>query len=107
MNKEYYDKLFNDLNPYVKLSDEAPYNGKIMFLEDYALAILLLDVWLHTCEVEGTTGLVINCNDVFVPAADAEDLPEDKIQEFYDYWKQDHRNGPIKWIAKQRGYEGY
>ena len=48
-------------------------------------------------------GLMIFCSDTFAPAADAEDLPYDKIEEFYKYWKKHHTYGPIQWISKQRG----
>jgi hypothetical protein len=56
----------------------------------------------YYCDAENTTGLVICCNDIFYPAADAEDLPSHKIEEFYNYWKLDHVYGPIKWISEQR-----
>lgn len=98
------NKIIEDLNAYVKIPDrEEP-----IFMEEYALASMLLDGVLVPCDVESATmditGLFINCNDIFAPAADGEDLPYDKIEEFYKYWKKDHIYGYIQWVAKRRGY---
>src|SRR5271165_5093049 len=98
MTQKKRDELLEQLNPYIKFN-----NGNIIFFENYALAAMLID---NAVEVGGnkTTEIYVNCNDIFVPAADAENIPEDKIEELYKYWKEDRKEGAIKWVRKQRGY---
>lgn len=78
---------------------------KETFIEETALAHLLMNDVLFAGERGGTVDLYVDCNDVFAWAvADAEKLPYDKIQELYLMWEKDPRYGPTKWCVLQRKY---
>lgn len=49
--------------------------------------------------------LCLLVNDVFVPAADAEEVPTELHQAVYDIWKRHGKNGLLAWTAKRRGIE--
>lgn len=86
---------------------------EMMFEESKALARLLAeDVvfinnhwWKKEWPEEAckTTGLFVNCNDIFAWAcAEGEEVSVGEIQDLYDLWIKDNRWGPAKWCAFKR-----
>ena len=86
---------------------------KNYFDEEYALSELLKAGVLFCNErefithnektnIEGpTVVLFVNCNDCFVPAADALNLPLSKLKSLYDLWRQYGDAGVLKWCCFQ------
>lgn len=52
-----------------------------------------------------TIVLFVNVNDIFCPAADAEDLDYHEIQALYDAYIKEMDLGVAKWAMKKRGYK--
>ena len=51
--------------------------------------------------------LWVNCNDEFIwGCADSEDLPMDKVEEYYQMWAKDketsHMSNSMLWVCRQR-----
>jgi hypothetical protein len=83
---------------------------------DYLLAHLIInniifcnDGWWFKKEgkgwQDGYTTLHVNCNDFFVPAADAEDITYSEIEDLYRMWEKDPSMGVYQWVAKKRGID--
>ena len=51
---------------------------------------------------KGYTSLHVNCNDTFVPGADAENIKYNEIAELYRMWRKDPNNGVTAWCMKKR-----
>ena len=89
-----------------------PYHYAPDFDEEVALASLLLDgvlfsnsreyIWANKSAGD-TVCLFVLLNDIFVPAADACDLPWDQIKALYDANKADVNWGVVKWAARRLG----
>lgn len=45
----------------------------------------------------------ILCNDLFVPAADAEEVPWEDMDYVYRQYREKGYKGLIEWVAKRRG----
>lgn len=79
------------------------------FDHDHAVAVLLKDDILSVSEgkylsiddmVGGTTVMLsVNCNDVFSPCADSQDLRESEIENLYNMHMADKRWGAYKWCC--------
>ena len=86
-------------------------SGREVFLEDNALAEMLVQGVIFPVEIETTENgetfsaikLVVMANDVFGYAcADYETLPYDSIKELYDLWKGSSY-GAIRWLCLRTG----
>lgn len=47
--------------------------------------------------------MAVNCNDTFIPAADAEGLNYKELEDLYDHVKKDPVYGADVWVMKKRG----
>jgi len=86
-------------SPHTGAEKDDPY-----FVPESALIELLADGVLFCNELPDTVGaptvaLWVNCNDLFVPAADAENLPYDEIEPLYKLWKSEGHHGVYKWCC--------
>lgn len=52
-----------------------------------------------------TIVLFVIANDIFYPAANAEDLKFDEVPELYYAWTKDKNWGVIKWLSKKRNLQ--
>lgn|ERR1035437_6318202 len=87
------------------------------FDEEEALADLLKDNIIFPNEREysskifdreykgKTIVLFAICNDIFGPAADAEDLTLEELKSLHQLWKEDKKWGSVKWICKKRNLQ--
>ena len=88
-------------------SDREP-----IFEENIALAILLVnDVlilnnhWWKAdwpLHAQQTFTIAVNCNDIFLPGADAEELIYDELEELWQFYAVEQNWGPQMWVAKKR-----
>lgn len=80
-------------------------DGGNLFMEDNALACLLIDGLLDVSEDEGGEIVpFVGCNDIFAwGCADAEGLPYDQIESLYREWSRHPIWGATRWCIKQRG----
>lgn len=88
--------------------------GNGAFDEELAIASLLRDgvLFVNSADYsyEGkraghTTMLFVLCNDLFIPAADSQDLPIGQIEELYLANQADPDWGVALWVARQRNMQ--
>lgn len=86
-------------------------NGSVVFDHSFAAAHLLID---DVCFIAGDGGMVynpgggngmchllVNCNDLFGPMADFEEVPWDELQRLFEMHR-DHPAGAMKWCCLRR-----
>jgi hypothetical protein len=103
---------------YKEAAGATSYPGKpaveMQFEDGKALAVLLANdvIFLNSYwwekewpeDARKVTALCVNCNDIFAwGCADAENLNYEDLQDLYDHWLKDKRNGSAVWCCKKRG----
>lgn len=100
------DKVFFETDDGFKMVDE---NIALSYrLQDEGFLIFLLPVQNCANPNELTTGIFLNCNDVFGGGSDCEPIncndgeEPSEIIDLYKMWKKDKKWGGIKWAAIKR-----
>ena len=92
-NRTYYYDIYGKMEP--------DYESMAAYLLDES--ILFVGSAIDKCDKQECTGLFININDYFAPAADSEPVTYSELPKLYEMYKEKKYDGVSQFVADKRG----
>ena len=92
-NRTYYYDIDGKMEP--------DYESMAAYLLDES--ILFVGSTVDKCDKQECTGLFININDYFAPAADSEPVTYSELPKLYEMYKEKKYDGVSQFVADKRG----
>jgi len=92
-NRTYYYDIYGKMEP--------DYESMAAYLLDES--ILFVGSAVDKCDKQECTGLFININDYFAPAADSEPVTYSELPKLYEMYKEKKYDGVSQFVADKRG----
>jgi len=93
VTRTYYYDIYGKMEP--------DYESMAAYLLDES--ILFVGSAVDKCDKQECTGLFININDYFAPAADSEPVTYSELPKLYEMYKEKKYDGVSQFVADKRG----